>query len=65
MNAICTLLISVVRRVTSDEVENLSIFAKENRCTREKISWRIFFARPADAFEQVKPAKPPHASEIS
>ena len=34
MNAICTLVISVVSRVTSDEVENRSIFSNEKSCTR-------------------------------
>ena len=33
INAICTLETSVVNRVTSDEVENRSIFENEKSCT--------------------------------
>ena len=33
MNACCTLVTSVVKRVTRLDVENLSILAKENSCT--------------------------------
>ena len=33
MNAICTLVMSVVIRVTSEGVENLSMFSKEKSCT--------------------------------
>ena len=38
MNAICTLLTSVVMRVTSEADENLSIFSKAKLCTRVKTS---------------------------
>ena len=38
INDICTLLTSVVMRVTSEEEENLSIFSKEKPCTRSNIS---------------------------
>ena len=38
MNAICTLLTSVVMRVTSEAEENLSIFSKAKPCTRVKTS---------------------------
>ena len=34
MNAFWMFVTSVVSRVTSDEVENRSIFAKEKSCTR-------------------------------
>ena len=33
LNAICTLFTSVVKRVTSEAVENLSTFENENDCT--------------------------------
>ena len=41
---ICTLLISVVIRVTSDAEEKRSIFSKEKLCMRANISCRRFFA---------------------
>ena len=65
MNAICTLLISVVRRVTSDEVENLSMLLNAKVCTFAKISWRTFLAKPAAALALVNPADPPKNSESS
>jgi len=56
---------SVVRRVTRDAVENLSIFLNVKDCIFEKISLLRFFAKPADAFAQVKPAIPPHVSDAT
>jgi hypothetical protein len=63
MNANCTLFISVVIRVTSEAFENLSMFSKEKPCTFSNTSWRRLRAKPEEAFAQVKPAPPPHASE--
>ena len=57
------MLTSVVTRVTSEEDENLSMLAKVKPCTFSNRSWRRFFAKPEDALAQVKPAKPPQASE--
>ena len=51
MKDICTLLISVVMRVTSEAEENLSIFSNAKLCTRVKTSWRTFLAKPALARE--------------
>ncbi len=50
MNAICTLVTSVVILVTSDVDEKLSIFSNEKVCILLKISCLKFFAKPADAF---------------
>ena len=61
--AIWTLLTSVVSRVTSDEDEKWSMFVKVKDWTLWNRSCRKFFAKPDEAFAQVKPAKPPHASE--
>ena len=63
MNAICTLLTSVVIRVTSDADENLSMFSNEKSCTRRKRLRRRFRANPADAVAQVEPAHAPNRSE--
>ena len=38
INVNCTLFISVVIRVTSEAVENLSMFSKEKLCMRENMS---------------------------
>ena len=46
-NAFCTFVVSVVRRVTMDAVENLSMFEKANVCTLSYISSRRF-CRKAD-----------------
>ena len=44
MKVICTLLISVVMRVTSEAEEKRSIFSNEKLCMRANISCRRFFA---------------------
>ena len=56
---------SVVRRVTSEELENWSMLAKLKRCTAANTSWRRFLAKPHDASEQVSPAPMPKHSEAS
>ncbi len=63
--AICTFVTSVVRRVTSDEDENLSMFWNEKNWMLRNRSCRTFFAKPAEAREQVKPATPPHVSDAT
>ena len=63
MNAICTLLTSVVMRVTSEAEENLSIFSKAKPCTRVKTSWRTFLANPALAREPNRPPSAPQPSD--
>ena len=65
MYAICTFVTSVVRRVTSDEDENLSMFWNEKNWMLRNRSCRTFFAKPADAREQLKPATPPHVSDAT
>ena len=56
---------SVVRRVTSDELENWSMLANEKRCTAAKTSWRRFMASPHEAWLHVMPAPMPKASDAS
>ncbi len=63
MYAICTLLVSVVRRVTSELVEKRSMLENENRWMFWNMSCRRFFAKPVAATEQVMPALAPHASD--
>ena len=47
--AFCTLVTSVVMRVTSEDVEKRSMSANEKSWTLKKRSWRRFFARPTEA----------------
>ena len=54
---------SVVRRVTSDELENWSMLAKLKRCTAANTSWRRVLAKPQDAWLQVMPAPMPKHSD--
>ena len=49
MNEFCTLVMSVVILVTSEDVENLSMFPKENCWTLLNMSDLRFLAKPADA----------------
>ena len=49
MKAICTFVMSVVRRVTSEAVEKRSMFSKEKRWMRSNTSCRTFLAKPAEA----------------
>ena len=65
MKAICTLLMSVVRRVTREAVENLSMFSKEKRWIRAKASCRTLRAKPVEAREPMKPPPAPQHREIS
>ena len=51
MKAICTLLMSVVRRVTSEAVEKRSMFSKEKCWMRSKASRRTLRAKPVEALE--------------
>ena len=51
MKAICTLLMSVVRRVTREAVENLSMFSKEKCWMRSNTSRRTLRAKPVEALE--------------
>ena len=54
---------SVVRRVTSELDENLSIFEKEKLCIFRNISRRKFFAKPVDALAPVTAPIPPQTSD--
>ncbi len=63
MKACCTLLVSVVRRVTSELVLKRSMLLKEKVWMLANMSWRRFLAKPAEAMEQVMPAPAPHRSE--
>ena len=63
IKANCTLVISVVRRVTSDDELNLSMFEKENFCTFSNISLLKFLAKPADALAQNLPPSIPAINE--
>ena len=65
MYASWTMVTSVVMRVTSDDVINLSIFAKEYFCIAANISLRKFFAIPQEAVAEVKPAAVPKVNEIA
>ena len=56
---------SVVIRVTSDGAEKRSMFSKEKRWIRSKISRRRFRAKPAEALAPAKPAAAPQASDSS
>ena len=53
--AFCRLVTSVVRRVTSPAVLNLSIFANENVWMWLNMDSRRFFANPAEAFAPYRP----------
>ena len=55
--------ISVVMRVTSEDEENRSMFSNAKVWIRRNRSPRRFFAKPADALAQVKPASPPQHSD--
>ena len=63
MKAFWTVVISVVILVTREDVENLSMFPKENFCTFEKISALKLPAKPAEALAENMPAKAPQASD--
>ena len=63
MKEFCTFVISVVILVTRDDVENLSIFPKENFWTLLNMSDLRFPANPAEALAAKLPARAPHASE--
>ena len=65
MKAICTLLMSVVMRVTSEAVENLSIFSKLKLWMRSNTSRRTLRAKPVEAFAPVSAAPPPKESDTS
>ena len=59
MKAFCILVTSVVRRVVSEAVENLSTFANEKSCTLWKRSLLKFFAKPIAATALSLPANAP------
>ena len=61
IKAIWTLVMSVVRRVTSEAVEKRSIFSKEKAWMRSNTSRRTLRAKPAEARAPKKPAPPPQA----
>ena len=61
--AFCRLLTSVVMRVMSPDVENLSMFPNENFWTLLNMSALRFAAKPAEALAENLPAKAPHARE--
>ena len=63
MKAICTLVISVVIRVTREAVEKRSMFSKEKRWIRSNTSRRTLRAKPAEARAPKKPAPPPQARD--
>ena len=65
MNATWTFCTSVVRRVTSEELENWSMVANENVWMFSNMSRRRFLAKPHEALEQVTPAAAPNASDTS
>ena len=61
--AFCTLVTSVVMRVTREEVEKESMSLKEKPWTRKNRSWRRFLASPAAAVAEKRAARTPHASD--
>ena len=63
IKAICTLVTSVVRRVTSDEVENRSMLEKEKLCTFANRSCRRLRAKPAPAEAANQPERMPQLIE--
>ena len=63
MKEFCTLVMSVVILVTREDVENLSMFPKENCWTLLNMSDLRFPANPAAALAAKLPARAPHASE--
>ncbi len=63
IKAICTLVTSVVRRVTREEVENLSMFENEKLWTLANRSCRRFRAKPAPAEAANQPERMPQLME--
>ena len=63
MKDCCTFVTSVVRRVTSEAVENLSTLANEKPCTLRKRPARRFFAKPALASAANHPESAPMERE--
>ena len=57
--AFCRLVTSVVMRVTSPAVENLSMFENEKVCTLQYMASRRLQAYPADALAENRPASTP------
>ena len=62
--AFCTLVMSVVRRVTRLEGEKRSILEKENSCMWWNISFLKFRAIPAEALAAFVPARIPNTRAI-
>ena len=60
MKAFCTLVTSVVSRVTKEAVENRSTFLKEKSCTLSNSALRMFLANPVLAWAANFPASAPH-----
>ena len=65
MNAICTLVTSVVRRVMIPPVENLSMLEKEKFWTLRYISRRRFREKPVEARAAKRPDSVPNTSATS
>ena len=62
LNAFWTLFTSVVRRVTSDAVENLSTLENEKDCTFSNSARRTFLAKPMLATAPKRePSEPKHS----
>ena len=66
LKAFCTLFTSVVRRVTSDAVENLSMLEKEKDCTFSNSARRTLLAKPIEALAPRRaPSEPKHSDTIA